>query len=196
MKEAILRMPLLMIRLFSLAVILAATFASAVIQAEPIVAEDTQYYKITGFSERGLRDQMTALGPNSYAGYTQCRIHYNFRSKNTIGGCVITSVVVNVNVTYTMPKWTNKSDAPLALQDAWEKYYSRLYKHEMGHRDIAVRNARPIEQGLLGLQGPSAQAVHDKAQEISQSYIEKAKQEDAEYDRITEHGKTQGLQFP
>jgi predicted secreted Zn-dependent protease len=189
-------MPALMTRLLSLAVILAVTFASAAIQAEPIVVEDTQYYKITGFSERGLRDQMTALGPNSYAGYTKCRIHYNFRSKNTIGGCVITSVVVNVHVAYTMPKWTNKSDAPLALQDAWEKYYSRLNKHEIGHRDIAVRNARLIEQGLFGLQGPSAQAVHDKAQEISKSYIEKAKQEDAEYDRITEHGKTQGLRLP
>lgn len=183
-------------RLFSLAVILAVTFASAMIQAEPIVVEDTQYYKITGFSERGLRDQMTALGPNSYAGYTKCRIHYNFRSKNTIGGCVITSVVVNVHVTYTMPKWTNKPDAPIALQSAWEKYYSRLYKHETGHKDISVRNGRLIEQSLLGLQGASAQAVHDRAQEISQSYIEKAKQEDAEYDRITEHGKTQGLQFP
>jgi predicted secreted Zn-dependent protease len=189
-------MPVLMIRLFSLAVILAVTFSSAVIQAEPVVVEETQYYKITGFSERGLRDQMTALGPGSFDAHTQCRITYNYKSMNTLGRCVITSLLVNVHVTYTMPKWTNKSDAPIALQSAWDQYYSRLYRHETGHRDISVRNGRLIEQNLLGLQGPSPQAVHDKAQEVALAFIEKAKQEDAEYDRVTGHGKTQGVQFP
>jgi predicted secreted Zn-dependent protease len=183
-------------RLFSLAVFLIVAFVSAVAHAEPIVVEETQYYKITAFSERGLKDQMNELGPKPYHGYTHSQTRYHFRSKNAIGGCYITSVLVNVHVTYTMPKWTNKSDAPLGLQSSWERFYRCLNSHEIAHREITVRNARLIEQKLLGLQDLTTQLLHDKANEIARACIEKGKQENAEYDRTTEHGKTQGAHFP
>jgi predicted secreted Zn-dependent protease len=183
-------------RLFCLAGLLIVTLSFSLVHAEPIVVEETNYYKITGFSERGLLDQMNALGPKPYHGYTQSPIRYHFRSRNVVGGCVITSCIVSVHVTYTMPKWTNKSDGPLALQGKWDKYYRCLNTHEIGHKDIAVRNARLIEQSLIGLQGATGQEVANRAEEIARQYIEKAKQEDAEYDRVTGHGRSQGAHFP
>jgi predicted secreted Zn-dependent protease len=183
-------------RRLSLAVILIIISASTVIHAEPIVVEQTQYYKIKGYSEGDLRDQMNALGPALHHAYTQCQIRYQSRSKYVAGRSVITSVMVNVYVTYTMPVWTTKSDGPLALQEKWKQYYRCLNKHEIGHKDISLRNARLIEQNLLGLQALSDQELQLKADEIAKAYIETAKQEDAEYDSVTGHGRTQGAQFP
>jgi predicted secreted Zn-dependent protease len=198
LKGIILAMSVLTYRcgLLSLAVILAVAFSPMVIHAEPIVTEQTQYYKIKGYSEGDLGDQMNALGPALHHAYTQCQIRYQSRSKYVAGRSVITSVMVNVYVTYTMPTWTNKSDGPLALQEKWKRYYRCLSNHESGHKEISIRNARLIEQSLLGLQALSDQELQLKADEIAQAYIEKAKQEDAEYDRTTEHGKTQGAHFP
>jgi predicted secreted Zn-dependent protease len=163
-----------------------------VVGAEPIVTENTVHYDVRALSVAELHAQRQKLGPQQYFGNTQWRVHYDYRNGSDGRTCYVTSAQVTVGITYTMPRWANKLQATGALRDKWDKFYQRLQFHETGHKDIAVKNARLMEMGLLNLRAPSCRSLDARCKEVCDAFLDQTKKESVEYDRKTDHGRSQG----
>ncbi|MBF0531316.1 MAG: DUF922 domain-containing Zn-dependent protease [Deltaproteobacteria bacterium] len=178
-----------------LAVILVFTLSAKVIPAETRITEQTQYYSIQGLTSNDLYTEMRQHGPDGFSANTSWKIRDHYKTRVDGSGCAIPPVTVSVNITYTMPEWVNKSQASPALQKRWDQYLNRLTVHENGHRDIAVKNAHLIDQKLFGLKASSCGALEDRSKRIADEIFDKTKNENAEYDRVTQHGRTQSAYF-
>ncbi len=167
-------------------------FSAAAIRAEPTLLEETRLYDIQGLSKNELRGQMKRLGQEGYAGYTRSRINYRYKNRTDGNACLVDSVNVVVRIEYTMPRWANKFQASRALRDEWDTYYRCLDFHEKGHKEIALKNARLMEQWILRAGSSSCKTLDEQCKEVCRVFLELMRQEDVEYDRITNHGRTQG----
>jgi predicted secreted Zn-dependent protease len=166
----------------------------ASVWAEPQLHEQTRYYDIRGTTEQQLAQQMKSLGPKGYYAYCNYRIYYHYRSSPFENGCAISSLNVTVRTEYTMPRWIDKQEAPAALQQKWEEWYRCIKGHEEGHRDIGVRKARLVEKSLFTVRGP-CNLIDGKMKESYHHVMAAAANDDAEYDRVTDHGRAQGCRF-
>lgn len=178
-----------------LGVLIVAMFPEA-IRAEPQVAEETEYYEIHGSTSAELWHQMRMQGPKGFSANTKWNTQYRFKTKAEPRGCVVTEVSVTVRIQYTMPRWANGLQASPTLQEQWHKYYECLKNHEMNHKEIAVKNARLLEQRLLGLRSSSCKTLGDQCHEVSRFFLEQTHRENDEYDRRTDHAKTEGCRLP
>jgi predicted secreted Zn-dependent protease len=179
-------------RLISLLGILIFTVCSGTARAEPILIEKTVYYDIKGLSVSELQLQRQKLGPKAFFGNTETHTNYHYKNGANSLACYVTSVAVTVRITYTMPRWANKFQATAALRDKWDKFYQRLQFHEMGHKEISVRNARLLELRILEAGSQSCQSLDARLKEVWEDFLERTRRENAEYDRKTDHGRSQG----
>jgi predicted secreted Zn-dependent protease len=165
--------------------------------AAPVISEDESTYSIAGSDAAALRSDMHRFGPyhegRSFSAYTQYDVkwHYQYASKN--GGCEITSQQVTVDTNSTYPHWLNYSAASPALQQRWDTFLANLKIHEHGHIEHGRLAANEIEAMLTEL--PAMQDCNILENAINQqadNILEKYKDQDIEYDQVTNHGVTQG----
>lgn len=167
------------------------------VAAAPVIAEDESMYAISGSTAAALRSDMHRFGPyhdgKSYSAYTQYYVkwHYQYSSKN--GGCEITSHQVTVDTNSTYPHWLNYAAASPALQQRWDTFEANLKTHENVHVEHGRMAANEIDTMLAAL--PAMQNCNILETVIKQqadNILEKYKDQDIEYDRVTNHGVTQG----
>jgi predicted secreted Zn-dependent protease len=164
--------------------------------------ERTHYYAIAGGSARELRDAMNEKRPvgkdrKPHDAITSWFVRWRYTTTASSAGCAIKSFDVFLDLSMTLPQWTNESAAAPQLVQHWRTYHSALLKHEEGHKAIGSGAAADIrdagsklssEQGC----GELAKAVEKMTGEI----LERYRQREREYDRDTVHGRTQGARFP
>ena len=165
------------------------------------VREVEKRYDITGRTAADLRRAMRRLGPSGkdgtrFDGYTSWYVKWNYKYED-VGACRLTRLDVSGEVTTTLPRWADEDLASPALKLAWAKYLSALSVHEAGHKDIGVRAAAAVKENIDRLLPQATcreleQAVESKAQSI----LDQFRLEEAEYDKTTGHGLTQGARFP
>lgn len=72
-----------------------------------------------------------------------------------------------------------------------------LQLHEDGHKDHGVAAAQEVLSTITNLPAyPSCPELETAANTAGKSVIERYNQKDIEYDRVTQHGATQGAIFP
>lgn len=161
------------------------------------------YYSILGGSAEELRQQMLQRGPQDavtgarFDGYTRWNLNWNFETQPLGGQCQVEGISVDAKAIVTMPQWNIPADVPSALAKKWKDYTEALREHELGHVD----HARQAKQEILRSFGllppaPSCSQAQLIADSLGGQIIQKYAQKDAEYDRITGHGVTQGAVFP
>ena len=111
--------------------------------------------------------------------------------------CRIGGVLSTVHVTYTLPRWADRDAAPAPLQDRWDRYLASLATHEKGHGAVAQDVAGLIEQALVGrVAEMGCEALHAQSTRIVDEVMQRGEALQRAYDRATDHGSTQGAQFP
>lgn len=135
--------------------------------AEPRVAVKTGYYDIQGKTAAQLKNLMKRRGPKGFWAYTTWNVRWS-------GSCAI-----SLEISYTYPRWTDRSSAPAGLQARWNRMITNLTQHEEGHGQIGLDAAREIEQS--GCKGNPM------------DIIEKWVRHEKRYDKKTRHGLTQGV---
>jgi predicted secreted Zn-dependent protease len=165
-------------------------------------AEQTKYYDIAGDSPTELREslnQQRPVGPDgmSHDAVTLWYTRWQYRTTTSGRGCAVASFEVSLEIVTTLPKWTNEAAAPSSLVARWRGYYEALVRHEDGHKAIAKETAAAIRNA--GTNTPSnsscaelARAIDRVANDVLKQYREKERQ----YDKETQHGRTQGARFP
>lgn len=169
--------------------------------ASPNIRSQVNYYTITGTTASALRQQMNQLGPPGNNGrrfdaYTKWNVAWNYRYGLVSDRCRITSLTVNTDMTYTMPQWQNLKQAPRSLQQQWQGYYQALQLHEEGHANHGRAATQEIWQRLSHLNQPTCASMSQIANQTVQTIINRYAQKDIDYDRQTDHGRTQGAVFP
>jgi predicted secreted Zn-dependent protease len=161
------------------------------------------YYPIRGMSNSELRSQMSRQGPldklegRRYDANTTWVVKWSYGYKSVGHRCAIASVSTRVNVTYTLPQWQPPPSTPRSLIAEWNQYLAALHLHEDGHRNHGIGAAQEVMKKLtLSPLAPSCKELGIAANKAAQQIIRHYNQQDVEYDRLTQHGLTQGAVFP
>ena len=164
-------------------------------------ADRMNYYLVTGRTGAEVRAAMNKVRPTDSHGLrvdarTTWDIRWSYRFRPGPDGCVVTSFNVTLTTAMTLPKWTDLTTAPVALQNQWNAYYTALLQHEQGHIRIgelaagAIREAGPkVTAANCSTMGA---AIDRKGQELLAEYG----RQEVRYDAETNHGVKQGAKFP
>lgn len=169
---------------------------------EPTVTVKTETYDIYGTTAKELRNQMVLFGVTwrdgkKYDALTTWFTRWNYTWESGVHSCKITGVRTSVEVIHRIPRWVNPDQAPPALWSQWERYMENLLLHERGHRDIGIAAASEIE-AAIGRMPPerSCKALETTANALGERTLERYRELEADYDKNTGHGRTQGAVFP
>jgi len=169
--------------------------------AQDTMTVTTNYYTVEGSSPRELRaslDQSRSLKDRSPSdARTDWDIRWAFQTISSDTECRLRSVEIRTTITITLPRWVASSNATPDLQQRWQDYMKALVKHEDGHRVFAQLAASEVGKQLRSIKVAAncdalAESIKTKANATIDEYHEK----EAQYDRKTEHGATQGARFP
>lgn len=158
-----------------------------------------KYYEFVSVNTNDIRDEMTKKTPIRYngqkfVGSAEDQIKYFFYAKQEDGYWYFDRVTTTVDVTFTMPKWTDYRKANRDQQGRWDEYYNSLLAHENGHKDIAIEAAKTIENELLKLKNfPKKDLLESKAKLIAKAILERYRERQRQFDQETGHGVKTGV---
>ena len=137
--------------------VLGLTLLAAAPSAIPGVQQREKYYDLHGTSENELLAAIRERGPEGeLRGLTQWSVSWTFRTvKQGRGQCSVASIATKTDITVTLPRWVEASDASDELRSRWKRALSDLKRHEQRHVANAVRTSKAIEQAVRGLASTS-----------------------------------------
>ena len=161
---------------------------------------DELTYVVEGTSAHEILASMRASGPSAggetYFGLTASESSYQMQPRMEGPSCVAEEVRVELAVTITLPVWESTDEAPYELQRDWARFSTALQRHEDGHRQIAADGAEATHSALQGLRRATCQDVEFEARQRAQRIAARTEAEHNRYDSETDHGRTQGAQWP
>jgi predicted secreted Zn-dependent protease len=159
-----------------------------------------RYYEVQGLSEADLLHAMLQEGPEwegrRFFGLTTSDVRYSYWKTPTDTGCDLADIVVTTAVTITLPRWQPPRGTPYALERKWRQFERALRYHEDGHRRLLEEEADQIRLALATLRRPTCDGMdaeaHAAVQRVRAGYGTRHRG----YDGHTDHGRTQGAQWP
>jgi predicted secreted Zn-dependent protease len=179
--------------------ILFVVLTSGMLHAEPDVKTSFVFYDIFPISTVDLGKEMKKRSPikkdgEAFDAYTDWYVKWNFRWNKKDGVCVITKVKTSLDVTYRLPRIAKNHPAPPNVRQAFKNYSAALFKHEKNHMKSGLDAAREIENALLNLGSfENCDQLEESANTTGKKITSKYNELDKEYDRKTDHGKTEGV---
>ena len=159
-------------------------------------------YPVTGDSIEALRRSIDSYRIVDASGKrhdadTRSNIHWTYTTASDASGCSLVSFHTTLDVQITLPQWQASAYASDELRQHWADYMSALRVHEDGHVQNGRMEAAAIDH-LLESVGPHADCglLDRDVEELTTQIHQQFEMNDIEYDRRTEHGRTQGAIFP
>jgi predicted secreted Zn-dependent protease len=153
------------------------------------------HYPVKGNSYESLMKSLAVNGPKGFHGVAGWNFSYSHTVKPEGKLCRFDNVRLKIVGEILMPKWTDESAAPAALQQRWQGYYAALRQHEEGHVQHGNELAALVREKFFGVSDfPCAQAEAVAKAEFDRVYTS-LKNRDKEYDARTQHGATQSASF-
>lgn len=187
-------------RALPIAVVLLAAIPA---QAGPTITESVDYYDVAGATAREVRAAMNRDGPiasndsKRYDAVCRWNVSWKFQYRSSANSCAIASASTEVKITIIFPRLKTDETTSASLVKAFATYSEKLMVHEKGHAQNGIEVARKIEAGLMALAPePNCDALRTKVDNLGHAFTKEANQADVEYDRVTQHGATQGARFP
>ncbi len=156
---------------------------------------EISYYNITGSKANELRDSMNQLRPRDpwdgnlpVDSYTDWYIAWNWPGYGS-DNCDLSAAVITYRINVILPRWKVPEDASPELIAKWQKYLQSLALHEKGHVENIVNNYSSVKTAIQV-------ATCSTADTEAQKTLEPLRRFDADYDRETQHGVSQGAIFP
>jgi predicted secreted Zn-dependent protease len=182
--------------------LLFALLTPVTVTAAPDISIINIYYKVSGDTANEIWTDIISKSPvrqhgKQHVAYTRWHVNWKFWWLDKDATCAISKVDTSLDVTYTLPRLEQSSSMPDALLTSWQNYYSALFEHEQGHRDIGIRAAEEIEHEIsaMGARADCKQ-LEAEANQIGQRIIKKYSEIEIEYDQSTNHGLSTGAVFP
>jgi len=160
-------------------------------------------YEVNGRNRAELRRELNSKGPvnpdsgKRFDARTDWKLGWEYKYEMKQGKYRLSSYSIKVAATIHFPKWVNMEAGNPLAQRLWLVYIHNLKRHEQGHVELAQRAGQVLSDRLSQLGAfrtriEIEEAIKKKSQEVTR--IHKALHQD--YDRRTNHGKSQGARFP
>lgn len=129
-------------------------------------------------------------GSEGLLGYTVWNIRWMPTTEHANGQCSMKHIMVDVDADIQLPRLGQATERQ---RQAFERFMKALLEHEQGHAKIATLAAEQLEREVMAIQ-PEAECIslEAKADAIWSQIWNQALSVEREYDRLTQHGKTQG----
>lgn len=150
------------------------------------------YYDIQGNDFETLLAALNATG--GFHAKAEWKLSYAYTPKRAGRACSANPVTTQLELTMTMPRWNPPPGASPALFARWQRYTAALRKHEDGHLDIGRAFEDELKRSLAVI-SERCEKLEARVKGIFELLLEKHRALDAEYDRKTAHGRTQGAEF-
>lgn len=168
-----------------------------------LVTTEYTHYDVAGSTQQGLRSQLLRHGPRdrdgTWSGATVWDIRWSYPyawRDPPQAGCRAGQVSVTVGIRFVLPRWQQRDGASPELVAEWERYMAALEAHEDGHMHLVVQAGLEMERALSALQSASScQAFEQAADATAREVMWRHDQEQIHYDRLTQHGASQGAVF-
>jgi predicted secreted Zn-dependent protease len=172
----------------------------------PHIDERVEYYDVSGTTASELKSSTDLMGPlkraedgtGRAAGNTvwNVRWRWQLQSSSAQKSCALTSFDTSVEIVMTLPHWAGRV-AGTALADRWDRYLEALTTHERGHADNGIHAARAIQSEIAAFPpAPTCPQLGEAIKARATAILDAHRDQDREYDRLTQHGVTQGVVFP
>lgn len=166
------------------------------------IQERIEFYGIQGRTPEQLVREMQTKGPPSAFGgpgyFARAEQYFTWDLSFDVddGVCEIDSYSVNVDMLYTLPKWTDQERGRSRLVKYWEQFEKNVFTHEQGHGDIALEVGVDISKAIAAI-GPAetCDELISQAEPSIEAVMKNANARQRSYDKETQHGKTQGAFF-
>lgn len=164
---------------------------SAPVFAEVVLKEKVDYYPVNGTGKKEIiknlkKDSPYKKGKDYYPAFTQTDIRYKYSWAQKNGRCQVTQVKVFLTLTYVYPRLARAQSN--SVQQWWEKKIARFVIHENIHGDISKRSAYELDRKLRGMKDINCSNAKSVISARAKYIVRQMKKEQAEYDRITNHG--------
>ena len=136
----------------------------------------TVYYKVPGTTVEQINQQIARRGPqNGHAiGTTETRMTPKVKTRRVNGACQIEEADVSLDLTVTLPQWSELGKADGRTRSAFERLSDHVEWHEQQHVEISQQYAAKIEKALTEI--PPQRSCRDlmvKARGVFKSMFEK-----------------------
>jgi predicted secreted Zn-dependent protease len=165
-------------------------------------ADEIKYYDVAGNSATELRESLNRqrpVGPDGmpHDAVTLWYTRWQYRTTTSGSGCAVASFEVSLEIVTTLPRWTNEAAAGSSLVARWRGYYEALVRHEDGHKAIAKETAAAIRHAGTNMPSNSSCAELARAVDrVANDVLKQNREKERQYDKETQHGRTQGARFP
>lgn len=179
----------------------AASLADAEACMQRLGPRDAEGYHAAAF------DILANITDNLGIGPVQGQTVQVRQSPGWVAQAQIVSAVLRYQVVYTFPDWTNVRSLNARIQAEWTRYTNALWTHERGHTQdvtpLLPQYRQQFEELRIGGEGRSGQEaeatarqnLHQQVQEIYNQLTAAVSNRIRDYDRRTNHGRTQGAQL-
>ena len=154
------------------------------------------YYDVHANPGQSLLRELNASSPfkeneQVFHAFTTWNVRLSTRRlKSSNGRCRLSRSITELTATIEMPRLIGASPSQKLY---FEKYFSALLSHELGHYDIGEKAAIDLERKIDSLPVySSCRALEMEKNKIFNQTLSKYRASEIKYDTTTEHGKTQG----
>ena len=159
-------------------------------------------FAVAGDSASELRADLDRKRPPSPDGRrfdanVQWSLTWSFHFDPQPRACGLTDATVDLQMLVRLPVLSPDAAPPEAVRDRWDDFTQLLETHEAGHVDNYTNGARALQDAYTTIE-PAATCDELRATlaDMGASAIDSIRAADIEYDRQTDHGRTQGATFP
>lgn len=159
----------------------------------PATSYRNEYYDVRGVTTEELRREIASKGPEGrWWGTASTRIGYEVTVKPSKDGCAIDKVRAIADTTVRLPRWVNRHEAPVDVQQRFDGALRSLDLHERGHVAISLEIAKELERTLREIPpAPTCAAIEAEAKRRGQDLGNRERDRQLAYDRETSHGVNQ-----
>ena len=151
-----------------------------------------RFYPVRGETIAQIAPQ-TNQAKDGFAAYASWNTDWSFLQNDDDESCTVTSGSAALDSTITYPRWDPPAGADPRAVAEWRRFIDDLTTHELGHITIALQGADAIDELLdSGLSAATCGEVERLANRAAIRLHQRYDRLNADYDRETDHGRTQG----
>ena len=161
----------------------------------------TNYYKVTGSTEREIRDSMNrvrrAAGTGEHDAFTRWKVDCTFTTRATPTGHRLNTFNSRTTILVTLPRWPAPGNADASLRNEWDRFVKALGDHEAGHVQCARAAASEVHRRVKDIGETSDnEALSAQINATVAAVISEYREHEKAFDQRTQHGAAQGATFP
>ena len=156
-----------------------------------------EYYDLSGSNLQDLARSLNQRAPRSAGGRIQfARLAWRLEWKWSATSAK-TVDLDNSQITYhaslLFPRWIPALEASMATKQFWKRISIAMIGHEIHHRDTVPKHVGILRDRLNSAWQSNPEMTIEQAEKIAQRTLKELRVENEQYDKITDHGLTEGV---